>query len=342
MKFGIAPWLIALLLLLELVLLWLWSARRSRLLLRGAFNTPLLARLMASVDPARRWLKRVLVALGIALVILALARPQWGRSEIELERTGVDLIIALDVSRSMLAADSGATNRLAAATSAIENLLGGLGGDRVGLVLFAGEAFMAAPLTRDHVAVQRILNSAGPSLISEQGSDLGNAVERAMSSFDHAEQGPRVLLVVSDGEQLQGDAVQAARKALQEKVQVHTAGVGSIMGARVPAGMGGVPSFVRNTMGREVHSRRDEQHLQQIARAGGGLYTRIDVPGSGALGEWFRQSTATLPRTTEKRVVNEPGERFQWPLALAVVILAAEWMLGDRKRAKNPALERSV
>jgi len=342
MKFGAAPWLIALLLLLELALLWIWSARQSRLLLRDAFNSPLLARLLASVSPKRRWLKRVLVALGMALVILALARPQWGHSEIELERTGVDLIIALDVSRSMLAADSGGTNRLTAATSAIENLLNGLGGDRVGLILFAGEAFMAAPLTRDHVAVQRILNSAGPSLISEQGSDLGKAIQQAMESFDHAEQGPRALLVVSDGEQLQGDAVDAARKARKEKVQVHTAGVGSIMGARVPAGVGGVPSFVRNAMGREVHSRRDEQRLQQIAQAGGGTYTRIDAPGSAALGDWFSKSTTTLPRTTEKRVVNEPGERFQWPLGLGVFILAAEWMLGDRKRMKAIASEKSL
>jgi Ca-activated chloride channel homolog len=342
MKFGAAPWLIALLLLLELALLWLWSARRSRLLLRSAFNTPLLERLVASVDPARRWIKRILLAAGLTLVIVALARPQWGRSEIELERTGVDLIIALDVSRSMLAADSGGTNRLAAATSAIENLLGGLGGDRVGLVLFAGEAIMAAPLTRDHVAVQRILSSASPALISEQGSDLGKAIQQAIDSFDHAEQGPRALLVVSDGEQLQGDAVEAARKALREKVQVHTAGLGSMMGARVPAGSGGGPSFVRNAMGREVHSRRDEQRLQQIARSGGGLYTRIDEPGSTALRDWFQKSTAKLPRTTEKRVVNEPGERFQWPLALAVIMLAAEWMLGDRKRMKTIASERSL
>ena len=342
MKFGAAPWLIALLLLLELALLWIWSARRSRLLLRGAFNTPLLARLVGSVNPARRWIKKILLALGMALVILALARPQWGRSEIELERTGVDLIIALDMSRSMLAADSGGTNRLTAATSAIENLLDRLGGDRVGLVVFAGEAFMAAPLTRDHAAVQRILNSAGPSLISEQGSDLGKAIQRAIDSFDHSEQGPRVLLVVSDGEQLQGDAVEAARKARREKVHVHTAGVGSMTGARVPAGVGGAPVFVRNTMGREVHSRRDEQRLQQIARNGGGLYTRIDEPGSTALQDWFLKSTATLPRTTEKRVVNEPGERFQWPLAFAVIVLAAEWMLGDRKRMKTVAAEKSL
>jgi len=333
MKFGASVWLIALpLVVLALAALWVWSARRARITLQSAFNTPLLARLLGSVNPARRWLKRGLFALGVAGVIFALARPQWGRSEIEFERTGVDLIIALDVSRSMLAADVGKTNRLTAATSALERLLGELGGDRVGLVLFAGEAFMSAPLTRDHVAVERALSSAGPAMISEQGSNLGEAIKRARESFDRAAPGPRALLVLSDGEQLQGDAIEAAQKAFREGIRVHTAGVGSTMGARVPARAGATPAFVRNELGREVLSRRDEQRLQRIAQAGGGLYTRIDEANSAALAEWFHRAVAAFPRSTEKRTVNEPGERFQWPLALALALIAAEWMLGDRRR----------
>ncbi len=342
MKFGAASWLIALpILLLALAALWLWSARRARITLHSAFNTPLLARLLGSVNSVRRGLKRGLIGLGIAGLVLALARPQWGRNEIELERTGVDLIIALDVSRSMLAADSGRTNRLAAATRAIEQLLGDLGGDRVGLVLFAGDAFMAAPLTRDHVAVERALSSAGPAMISEQGSNLGEAIKRARESFDRAAQGPCALLVVSDGEQLQGDAIEAAQKAFREGIRVHTAGVGSAMGARVPSGPATVPGFMRNALGREVVSRRDEQRLQRIAQAGGGLYTRIDESDSGFLADWFHRATAAFPRSTEKRVVNEPGERFQWPLALTLVILAGESMLRDRRRGKPPILESS-
>jgi len=342
-RFGAAFWLIVLpILVLALAALWMWSARRARITLQRAFNTPLLARLLGSVDPKRRWFKRILFALGVGTLVLALARPQWGRSEIEFERTGVDLIVALDVSRSMLAADVGGTNRLTAATAAIERLLGELGGDRVGLVMFAGEAFMTAPLTRDHVAVERALSSASPAMISEQGSNLGEAIKRARESFDRAAPGPRALLVVSDGEQLQGDAIEAAQKALREGIKVHTAGVGSATGARVPSRAAQAPGFVRNALGREVLSRRDEQRLQRIALAGGGLYTRIDEANSQALVEWFRRAAAALPRTTEKRLVNEPRERFQWPLALALAILAGEWMLGDRKRRISPFPERSV
>jgi Ca-activated chloride channel family protein len=148
--------------------------------------------------------------------------------------------------------------------------------------------------------------------------------------------------VVSDGEQLQGDAFEAAQKALREGIRVHTAGVGSERGARVPVRAAQAPGFVHNALGREVISRRDEQRLQRIALAGGGLYSRIDEANSLALVDWFRRAAATLPRSTEKRVVNEPRERFQWPMALALVILATESMLGDRRRRSSHVPERTL
>ncbi len=335
MKFGSGPWLAALPLLLGALLgLWLWSGSRARMALRRAFDTPLLARLLHSVDPARRRWKQVILAFGFAGLAMALARPQWGRAEIEIERTGVDLVVALDVSRSMLAADAGGTNRLTAATAAIGRLVNGLGGDRAALVVFAGEAFVAAPLTRDHAAVERALASAGPAMVSEQGSNLGEAIKRARESFDRAAQGPRALLVVSDGEQFQGDAVGAAQAAAKEGIRVHTAGVGSGAGARVPRVGWDAKGFMRNAMGRDVVSRRDEQQLQRIASAGGGVYTRLEEADSRALVAWFRQASSTLPRTTEKRMVNEPREQFQWPLAVALALLGAEWLVGERRRAK--------
>jgi Ca-activated chloride channel family protein len=336
MKFGAAPWLVALpIVVAALVALWIWSSRRAHSTLRTVFQTPLLTRLLSSVDPKRRWLKRGLVACGLAGIVIALARPQWGRSEIELERTGVDVMIALDVSRSMLAVDAAQTNRLAVAVSAIERLVRNMGGDRLGLVLFAGEAYMVAPLTRDHVAVERALSFAGPTMISEQGSDLGRAIKRARESFDAAGRGPRALLVVSDGEQLQGDAIEAARQAFRDGITIHTAGVGSAMGARVPSATGRNPGFVRNALGREVISRRDEQRLQRICQAGGGIYTRVSDLESPALVDWFKTVSARLTRHSEKQTLNEPAERFQWPLAFALVVLAAEWMLSERKRRRS-------
>jgi Ca-activated chloride channel family protein len=336
MTFGAPAWLLALpIVVAALAGLWWWAGRRARAALQRVFNTPLLGRLLRSVNPARRRAKRILLALGVAALGFALARPQWGRNEIELERSGVDLVIALDVSRSMLAADAGGTNRLAAATAAIRRLLDELGGDRVALVVFAGEAFTAAPLTRDHTAVDRALDAAGPESVSEQGSDLGEAIRRARECFDRAAQGPRTLLVVSDGEQLQGDALEAARAAAREGIRVHTAGVGSNVGARVPRRAGELRDFLRGAAGREVVSRRDEQQLQRIATAGNGTYTRLEGADSNALAAWFRRVAAALPRTTEKRTVNEPREQFQWPLAVALALLGGEWLLGERGRARR-------
>jgi Ca-activated chloride channel family protein len=335
MSFGLHVWLFALpAILLGVVLLWIWSATRARQILRAAIRSPHLDRWLSSVAVGRRRFKQVLLAMGLAALVLALARPQWGRNEIEIERTGVDLVIALDVSRSMLAVDAERTNRLTVARAALERLLDELGGDRAALVVFAGEAFLAAPLTRDHTAVARALASANPDTVSEQGSNLGEAIKRARESFDRAAQGPKALLVVSDGEQLQGDALEAARAAAREGVQVHTASVGSIAGARVPRRRDDGVGFARNAMGREVVSRRDEQRLQQIATAGGGRYTRIERGDSAVLADWFQSTSAALPRTTEKRTVDEPRERFQWPLAFVLGLLSLEWILSDRRRER--------
>lgn len=332
MRFGAPFWLLALPVLVGVLFgLWRWADGRARAALQGAFQTPLLADLLRSVDPLRRRVKRLLFAAGVAALAFALARPQGGRNELEVERTGVDLIVALDVSRSMLAADVDRTNRLAAAQAAVRRLLGALGGDRVALVVFAGEAFVAAPLTRDHTAVERALAAAGPGAISEPGSNLGEAIKLARQSFERAGPGPRLLLVLSDGEQMQGDAVEAARAAARDGVRVHTAGVGSATGTRLPGNRWEPGSVVRNALGRAVVSRRDEQRLQQMAAAGAGVYTRLEGSDSAALTGWFREASAGLPRTTEKRVLKEPRERFQWALALALAGLAWEWRLGERR-----------
>jgi Ca-activated chloride channel family protein len=343
MRFDQPLWLVVGSLVVLALAAWWWlSARCAQTALQTAFNTPLLAHLLRSVNRPRRRGKQILFAAGVLALGLALARPQWGRNEIELERTGVDLVIALDISRSMLALDAGATNRLSAATTAIRRLLEEVGGDRVGLILFAGEAFMAAPLTRDHTAIERALDSANPDTVSEPGSNLGAAIQRARESFDRLGHGPCALLVVSDGEQLQGEAIEAAQAAVRAGIRVHTAGVGSAPGARVPRRTGETAAFLRNAVGRDVVSRRDEQRLQRIAAAGQGLYTRLEGADSRALATWFRRAAAALPRTTEKRIVNEPREQFQWPLAAALALLGLEWLMGDRRRSSGRAQETTA
>jgi Ca-activated chloride channel homolog len=202
----------------------------------------------------------------------------------------------------------------------------------VGLVLFAGEAYLAAPLTRDHTALARSLTAASPWMVSEQGSDPGKGITKARESFDRSAEGPRMLLVVSDGEQLQGDALEAAQAAAREGVRLHTVGVGSAAGARLPRSAWERNSYIKNVAGREVVSRRDEHRLQRIAAAGGGRYVRLEGPDSRAVADWFAEVVAPLARTTEKRLVDEPREQFQWPLAAACGLLGAGWLLGERRR----------
>jgi len=336
MRFGAPIWLAVLPFLGGgLLALGGWAWRRARRDLAGHFGSPLLPRLLHSVDSRRRGAKLALLVAGVLALGFALARPQWGQREVEIEQTGIDLIVALDVSRSMLAADAGGTNRLAVAINALEHLLGALGGDRAGLVVFAGEAFAAVPLTRDHTVIERALRSHTVGTVTAPGSNLGEAVHLALKTFDAGVTGPRLLLVVSDGEQLQGDAVEAARMARAAGLRVHTAGVGSAAGARVPAPSWGTGGFARNPLGREVVSRLDEQGLRRIAAAGGGVYTRLEARDGAGLAGWFRQAASGLPRTTAKRALDEPRERFQWALAGALTLLSAEWLTGDRRRGRR-------
>ncbi len=333
MSFALPGLLAVLPLLLGAMLaLWTWSARRTRRQLETAMPTPWLGYLLRSVQVGRRRTKRGLVLLGVAGVVMAMARPQWGQKVVTVEQTGTDLVIALDVSRSMLAPDAGGTNRLVAATQGVQRLLENLGGDRVGLLLFAGETYLAAPLTRDHMAVARSLEAANPWAVSEQGSDLGKAITKARECFDRSARGPRTLLVVSDGEQLQGDAIRAAREAWGDGVRVHTAGVGSAEGARLPRSSWERNSYIKNTAGRDVVSRRDEQRLQRIAAAGNGRYVRLADARSDALVAWFEEAVSGLERTTERTQLNEPAEQFQWPLAMAVALLVASGLIRERRR----------
>lgn len=332
MTFAIQLWLWRLpVLVLGGALFFTWSWRRRAALLEAALATPLREQLLASLDRRRRVLKQILFVLGLAFLALALARPQWGREQVKLERTGVDVIIALDVSRSMLAVDVEETNRLAAARAAVLNLLDRMGGDRVGLVGFAGEAFLASPLTRDHSAVARALTALNPTAVSEPGSDFAKAIARAREGFERGSEGPWLLLLLSDGEQLQGDALSAARSAAAAGVAVHCAGLGSAAGARLP-GPGG---FQKNAFGREVISRLDEHVLQQTATAGRGMYVRIPGRDSRALVDWFERASTGLPKTTETQELGDPRERFQWPLAAALTLLGGEWLLGERRRRKE-------
>src|SRR4029078_8343106 len=171
---------------------------------------------------------------ALVCLLTALARPLFGYREIKSERSGVDFIIALDISKSMLAPDAGETNRLNAAKEAILQLIDRPNGDRIGLIAFAGEAYLMAPVTLDHNAVRRSLAALTPTAISKPGSDIASAIKLAARSFDEKQKDGKALIIMSDGEELQGEAVIAAREISTKGISIFTVGVGTSTGAKVP------------------------------------------------------------------------------------------------------------
>jgi Ca-activated chloride channel family protein len=287
--------------------------------------------MLRSVNFAKRRWKAILFGLGLCALCVALARPQFGFVTTEVERASVDFLIALDLSRSMLAADVNGKTRLEAASAAITRLLKVLGGERVGLVGFAGEAFLAAPVTQDHASVRRNLDALGTESAAKAGSDIAAAIKLVQKTFEAGNFESRALVVVTDGEELQGDAVIAAREAARKGLTIFTVGVGSVAGARVPAKSESGVKFARNEFGREVISRLNERMLRQLAASGNGSYEALGENGDGLINIW-QQGLKPLAKGTRTRISKDRRELFQWPLALAVALFFAQMLINERRK----------
>ena len=317
------------------VLLHRWSEARALRKLESVIAPRLREQLLRSVDFAKRWRKALLLALGFAALLVAVARPQLGFQPIEVERSSVDFLVALDLSRSMLAEDADGKSRLDAAKAGIVTLLDRLDSDRAGVIAFAGDAFLAAPVTQDHEAVKRNLAALDMKAIAKQGSDLAKAIELAQKTFENGKYETKALVLITDGEELQGDALIAARAATQKGMSIFTVGVGSSIGARIPDRKdGSVAKFAKNEFGREVSTRLNERMLQQLAASGRGFYEPLGKDGAGLIAVW-RRGLEPLAKGTQTKQSKDLREYFQWPLALALVLLFAEMLVSDRRKNLN-------
>lgn len=334
-KFAEPLWL----LLLPMVIpaaIWLlrWSAARRRATLDRVVAPRLQEQMLQAVNYTRRRQKHVFLLGGLALCIIALARPMIGNREVRVELPGIDYFIALDISRSMLAEDAGKTNRLTAAKRALSKLLARPSGDRVGLIAFSGEAFLVSPISQDHGAIERSLLALSTTSVSKPGTDIAAAIKLALKSFEAKQDAGKAILIVSDGEELQGDAILAAREAISKKVAIFTLGVGSPTGARIAdRGYWGQPvKFAKNEFGLEVISRMNERVLQQVAAAGRGNYTRLDDDDGKSLLALYDNGLKRLPKGTHVRKSTDPQEFYQFPLALGILLLLIEILLSERRR----------
>src|SRR6202030_2089963 len=214
--------------------------------------------------------------LGLAFALIALAQPRWGYTFQDVKRKGLDLLIAVDTSRSMLSNDV-QPNRIERVKLAIQDLINELQGDRVGLIAFAGRAFLQAPLTIDYDAVVEAINDLDTKTIPEGGTNISSAIALAMQSFGKSATGNRALIIFTDGEDLSGDAVTMAKEATDAGVRIFTVGVGTPQGSLIPVtGEDGQTAFVKDSSGQVVKSRLDEKRLREVAEATGGFYLHLE------------------------------------------------------------------
>jgi Ca-activated chloride channel family protein len=333
LTFGAPHWLWALLVLPLIAGLFLWSHKRAQALVAKIVAVRLREQLSGSVSPLRRILRASLLVASFAFAIVALAEPRYGFIEKETKQKGRDVIVAIDTSRSMLATDMVPT-RLARAKLFTQDLVRLLQGDRIGLVAFAGSAFLQAPLTLDYNAVTNALDELDTTVIPKGGTNIAAAVTAAREAFGKAEGQTRALIILTDGEELGADGIAAAKQAAGEGIRIFTVGIGSPEGSLIPIRLDdGRQDFVRDSAGKPVTSKLDDSRLKEIASATGGFFTLI---GPDAAREIFQKGIEPM-ELSETGVFSsrQPIERYQWPLAAATACFALSLLPGDRRRRSS-------
>ena len=326
-RFEEPTYLYLLLLLPFLAAFYLYSNYRRRKAIRKFGDPVLMAQLMPDVSKYRPDVKFWLVFAAIGLFAVLLARPQFGSKLETVKRQGVEVMIALDISNSMLAQDV-QPSRLEKAKRLVAQLVDKMENDKVGMIVFAGDAFTQLPITSDYISAKMFLESINPSLISKQGTAIGAAINLATRSFTPQEGVGRAVIVITDGENHEGGAVEAAKAAAEKGIQVSVLGVGMPDGAPIP--VEGTNDFRRDRDGNVVVTRLNEQMCQEIAQAGDGIYVRVD--NSNAAQKVIAQEINKMAKAdVETQVYTKFNEQFQAVAWIILLLLLAEMLILERK-----------
>ena len=326
-RFEEPTYLYLLLLLPFLAAFYLYSNYRRRKAIRKFGDPELMAQLMPDVSKYRPDVKFWLVFAAIGLFAVLLARPQFGSKLETVKRQGVEVMIALDISNSMLAQDV-QPSRLEKAKRLVAQLVDKMENDKVGMIVFAGDAFTQLPITSDYISAKMFLESINPSLISKQGTAIGAAINLATRSFTPQEGVGSAVIVITDGENHEGGAVEAAKAAAEKGIQVSVLGVGMPDGAPIP--VEGTNDFRRDRDGNVVVTRLNEQMCQEIAQAGDGIYVRVD--NSNAAQKVIAQEINKMAKAdVETQVYTEFNEQFQAVAWIILLLLLAEMLILERK-----------
>ncbi|WP_299577262.1 VWA domain-containing protein [uncultured Sunxiuqinia sp.] len=328
-RFAHIEYLYALAIIPVLILLF-WITRRSRRKALERFGQPeTISQLMPNVSQSRPVVKFIIWLLAISSLIVALARPQFGSKLKTVKRQGVELIIGLDVSNSMLAEDI-QPNRLERAKRAISRLIDNLSDDKIGLIVFAGDAYTQLPITTDYPSAKLFLNSVSTDIVPRQGTAIGAAIEMAQVSFSPQFEGNKAIIIITDGENHEDDAIGAAKAAAESGIIVHTIGMGLPQGGPIPVSVNGQKDYRKDKDGKVVITKLNEEMLQQIAAAGSGIYVRANNAQVG-LNTLFNEIDKMEEAEMESLVYSDYEDQFQWFLGFAILMLLVDFLILERK-----------
>ena len=310
-----------------LSLAYAWYTRIKRRQLEEFGDKELVEQLMPNASRVRPAVKFSILMVALTLLIIAAARPQFGQSERTEKRQGIEAIVALDISNSMLAEDV-APNRLDRAKQMLSKLMDNMVNDKVGLVVFAGDAFVQLPITCDYVSAKMFLNSIKPELIKTQGTAIGQALSTSIRCFGEQSDASRAIILITDGENHEDDAVAVAKRAKEEGIQVLVVGIGKPEGSPIP--VAGTNNFMKDRQGNVVVSRLNEDMCREIAQAGGGIYVRCDNSNTATKAiqkELDKLATQEIETTT----YTDYNEQFQSFALIALLLLVIDFFIFNRK-----------
>ena len=335
MRFGNHDYLSLLCLIIPLAAFLIWSYKKKKQLIEVFLGKSLVSRLLDPLVWKRVKIDNMLIIFAVVFLILALSQPRWGYYWKDLEQKGVDIVIALDVSSSMLAQDI-KPNRLERAKYKIMDLLNMLEGDRVGLVAFAGTSYLQCPLTLDYSATRIFLNAIDTELIPVPGTAIGHAIRTSVKAFNTQDTRSRAIILITDGEDHTGDAIQSANWAKEHKTKIFAIGIGNNIGAPIPDPKPGASGFKKDKDGEVILTKLDEPTLKQMALQTGGSYVR-SVSGDMDLKKLYleniKHKVESKEIKTERKRVWE--ERFQWMIFAALLCLTVKYIRKHSFQGRN-------
>ena len=331
-RFANPDFLYLLLLIPVIIILYIINSIRKKRALQRLGDFKLVSGLVPELSKIRPFIKFILLLSAVSTGIVMLARPQFGSKIEDVKKQGVEVIIALDVSNSMLSEDI-QPNRLTRAKQAISRLVDNLDNDKIGLIVFAGDAYTQIPVTTDYISAKMFLSTISPDMVPKQGTAIGAAISLGIRSFSPGEGKSKAMIIITDGENHEDNPVTSAEEASKAGIIIHTIGIGSTEGVPVPVIKNSKKEYLKDVDGNTVISRLDEDILKKIAVSGNGSYVRASNSNIG-LDEIFSDIKKMKKQELESTMYTEYNDQFQIFAAITILLLLAEFVIMDRKNRK--------